>query len=86
MRPQTTNRALVLAGSVCAVNGALLLLAPGRFVALRRTSWLPAAYGAAYGEALRWLARHRGASRGIGLAAASGLALLAAGVLRTEPA
>jgi hypothetical protein len=83
VRAQTTNRALLLAGSVCAANGALLLLAPGRFVALRRTSWLPAAYG----EALRWLARHRGASRGIGLAAAAGgLALLAAGVLRTEPA
>lgn len=83
MDRQTLNQVIVLAGSVLAVNGALLLVSPGRFAALRRAAWLPRRAN----DALDRLGQARTAGRGIGAAAtAGGLALLVAGMRRVEPA
>jgi hypothetical protein len=83
MSGRQVNKVMATAGSLFAVNGALLLLSPPRFARLRKSSWMPDPVQ----DALDWLAEHDRTGRMIGTTAALlGGTLLAASLLRTRPA
>lgn len=83
MSNEQINALLVLAGSFCLSNGLLLLLSPDRFATLRQSDKLPKRYNAV----LQRLTAHHSTGRSIGAAAiATGVALLALAMRRTEPA
>ena len=82
MSRRQRNKLLVAAGSFLTVNGAMLLIAPGRFAALREMDWLPEGFN----DRVDWLGTHDRASRPLGLAlAVAGVLLLVTGVARTRP-
>ncbi len=84
MDKRRINKLLVLAGSFLVSNGALLLLTPGRYAVLRKLGWMPEQYNATIIERL---GTHRTQGRVVGLVVlALGLALVATGLSRTEPA
>jgi hypothetical protein len=83
MSTTTLNRLLLTLGILLASDGTLLALTPGRFVALRRSPWLPDQVN----STLDRLASRAGTGRATGAAAAAaGLALVLAALRRTKPA
>lgn len=77
------NKLAVALGLLLAGNGVLLATSPGRFVTLRRMGWLPERYNAT----LDHLAIDQQTGRQLGATATmAGIALIAAGLRRTEPA
>jgi len=82
MGAQKAQQLMVMAGSVLALNGVLLLASPARFATLRTYSWLPERAKAA----LEWLGHHARAGRGAGaLVSSAGVALLVRGMADVEP-